>query len=210
MQKTQIPNLAPGQRHPNWIFLYEKAREEALPWYTGSLDPDFEKVLAKERAPSRKNLLDIGAGLGTQSAYIGKMGFRVTGTEISPAAVTRAREKYPQVMFVVDDIRTTGLNSKFDYIIDRGCFHVLDVAEHPAYLRSMRKLIQPGGIFLLKVFSSEMRTTDFGPLRFSMPALHHIFNAHFEIIQMKRTQFYCATGNHIPSWFLILKGRADV
>ena len=44
MDHTRIPNLKPGQRHPDWMVLYEKTPEETLPWHLNDLDPDFSPV----------------------------------------------------------------------------------------------------------------------------------------------------------------------
>lgn len=208
MKRSCVPGLESGQRHPNWMILYEQAPEETLPWFIEKLDPDFEEVL--KASHSQKSLLDIGSGLGGQADLISKLGFKVTGTEISPAAVRRSQEKYPHVQFQIDDVKETKLEQKFDYIIDRGCFHVLDVEDHASYIRSIRKLLEPGGTFLLKVFSSDMGSSNFGPLRFSHAALVRRFADSFELVKIKRTQFYCSTGNSIAAWFLVMRGKQDV
>ena len=76
-----------------------------------------------------KKFLDLGTGPATQAIWLAKRGFKVIGSDLSEAAINRARKTYAKednVNFIVDDI----LNSKFkdnefDYIFDRGCFHVL-------------------------------------------------------------------------------------
>jgi ubiquinone/menaquinone biosynthesis C-methylase UbiE len=54
------------------------------------------------------------------------------GSDLSEAAINRARKIYANeenVDFIVDHILNTKFNdNEFDYIFDRGCFHVLSPA----------------------------------------------------------------------------------
>ena len=72
--------------------------------------------------------LDIGTGPGTQALRLSELGFNVTGSDLSEYAIEKARKISNRVNFIVDDI----LNSKFkenefEYVFDRGCFHVLSI-----------------------------------------------------------------------------------
>ena len=79
----------------------------------------------------------MGTGPATQAIWLAKRGFKVIGSDLSEAAINRARKIYANeenVNFIVDDI----LNSKFkdnefDYIFARGCFHVLLPADRQKY-----------------------------------------------------------------------------
>lgn len=209
MDRSKLPGIVPGKRHPDWAVLYQDATETSLPWHLDSLDPDFMNELTKGVQSQKRSVLDIGSGLGGQASLIQKMGFQVCGTDISKSAVERAAEKYPEVQFVVDDVCTTEISQKFDYVLDRGCFHVLEATEHANYLKSVRKLLKPGGVFLLKVFSSEMGNADFGPVRFSLPAIHRIFANQFEIIKIKKSTFSGLSTKSPEAWFLRMKGRDE-
>src|SRR5581483_12479677 len=64
---------------------------------------------------------------------------------ISEAAVERARKIYANeknVKFIIDDILNSNLNdNEFDYIFDRGCFHVLSPANRQEYIRKIKRIL---------------------------------------------------------------------
>jgi hypothetical protein len=71
---------------------------------------------------------------------IAKRGLKVTGSDLSEAAIKRARNVYAaekDVDFIVDDILNSKLKeSEFDYVFDLGCFHVLSPTDRqiPVFL----------------------------------------------------------------------------
>jgi ubiquinone/menaquinone biosynthesis C-methylase UbiE len=71
----------------------------------------------------------LNTGPGTQDIWLAKRRFKVTGSDLSEAAINRARTIYANeknVNFIVDNIlHTMFKDNEFDYIFDRGCFHVL-------------------------------------------------------------------------------------
>jgi 2-polyprenyl-3-methyl-5-hydroxy-6-metoxy-1,4-benzoquinol methylase len=71
--------------------------------------------------------LDLGTGPGTQAMALAERGFQVTATDLSVTAIQKAQkqaqEKGLNVSFVQDDILNSTLDQKFDFVLDRGCFH---------------------------------------------------------------------------------------
>jgi chemotaxis methyl-accepting protein methylase len=65
----------------------------------------------------------------TQALHLARRGFTVTATDISEAAIRLAIEKAQKEGFEItweqDDILDTQLDRQFDFIFDRGLFHVL-------------------------------------------------------------------------------------
>src|SRR5207245_3181897 len=100
-----------------------------MKWYNENFDTDLEKELNERKIISEGKFLDLGTGPATQAIWLAKRGFRVIGSDLSEAAINRARKVYPNdedVNFIVDDILNSKFNdNEFDYIFDRGCFHVL-------------------------------------------------------------------------------------
>ena len=114
---------------PDWDTLYKSQRVETMPWYNENFDFDLEKELDERKI--------------------------IDNTE---AVINRARKIYSNeenVNFIVDDI----LNSKFkdddfDYIFDRGCFHVLLPAHRKKYISKIKQILKKdNGILFLKCFS---------------------------------------------------------
>jgi SAM-dependent methyltransferase len=206
MDRARIPQLAPGARHPDWQRVYESAPAEALPWHFEGLDPDVKAELLGGKHEVR-TALDLGCGLGSQAAALTALGLKATGTDISAAAVARAKALYPETDFIVDDATRTALPTEFDLVVDRGCFHVLDSISHEAYLKSLVKLLGPKGLFLLKVLSLENGNAPFGPLRFTPKEIHQIFDPAFRILSLRRTTFQGPTARAPIAWFTVMRRR---
>jgi SAM-dependent methyltransferase len=95
---------------PDWETLYTSEKIEAMPWYNKNLDSDLENELDQRNITSGK-FLDLGTGPTTQAIWLAKRGFKVIGSDLSEAAIKRARNLYANeknIDFTVDDI----LNSK--------------------------------------------------------------------------------------------------
>ncbi len=101
-----------------------------MPWYNENFDSDLERELDQRKIIANgKKFLDLGTGPTTQAIWLAKRGFKVIGSDLAEAAINRARKTHAHeknVNFMVDDIPNTKFKSdEFDYIFDRGCFHVL-------------------------------------------------------------------------------------
>lgn len=97
-------------------------------------------------------IADIGCGTGSISLLLAEAGYRVSGLDISPAMVTKAKEKFAtwgfSAEFVVEDAtEPPWLPGSFDAVITR---HVLWAMPDPdeALVRWIN-LLAPSGILLL-------------------------------------------------------------
>lgn len=208
MDRSRIPGLMLGKRHPDWALLYETVDESSLPWYSPQLDSDIKRELQPFRG-KRVKVLDVGCGLGSQSHFISQLGFDVVATDISAPAVSRARTHFSGINFVQDEITDTRLKSSFDIIIDRGCFHVLEPTTHERYLKSVSSLLRTRGIFWLKCLNREGGDADFGPIRFSRIQIPLIFSEHFDCLRIHRTVYQGSSSTPPMAWFAVLRKRAS-
>ncbi len=206
MERSKIPGLRPGQRHPDWSQLYTVAKEETLPWHFPHVDPDIQRELRSMRGP-RKTILDVGCGLGNQVHLLSEQGHQVSGTDVSEPAVRRATVLYPGINFFVDDITRTALTDVYDIVIDRGCFHVLDHKARAGYLSSVNRLLAANGMLLLKVMSTENLFQDFGPLCFSKRDLHQLFADAFQILKIQHTIYHGSTAHSPRAWFAVMRKK---
>lgn len=71
---------------------------------------------AKENNVQINNHLDIACGVGTLCNYLNKAGIDSKGSDISLAMIERARGKYPDIPFNIDDMRTFRDENKYDLI----------------------------------------------------------------------------------------------
>ena len=88
-----------------------------------------------------------------------------------------------------DDILKTKLSEAFDFVFDRGCFHVIDPAARPTYVATLKRLVKRGGAAFIKCFSVEQPGGEVGPYRFSRQDIEAIFGADFEIESVRDTEY---------------------
>ena len=94
-------------------------------------------------------LLEIGCGEGRDAYPILKNGYKLLATDISPAAVSYARKKYPQYMdhFAVLDCVGGVLTEKFDFIYAVAVIHMLvEDGDRVGFYTFIRDHLKPGGI----------------------------------------------------------------
>lgn len=64
-----------------------------------------------------KSVIDIGCGLGYGTNLINKMGYYVIGIDKSVEAISKARRRYPNIEFIVNDATNINIKRKFDACI---------------------------------------------------------------------------------------------
>jgi SAM-dependent methyltransferase len=193
------------QRIFDWENTYKSNKVTDLPWYNPNLEIDLQHALEKLDLKSG-TFLDLGTGPATQAQKLKEWGFEVTGTDISSEAVTQAKQAYPDLELVQDDILQTHLTKTFDFILDRGCFHVIDPGDRAIYVKNVVKLLNDSGILFLKCFSDKMPDTGSGPYRISRQIIEETFEPWFSVEEIKDTEF--STGpdrGPVKSLFVILK-----
>jgi SAM-dependent methyltransferase len=104
------------------------------------------------------DILDIGCGLGDNAIYLAKNGYPVTGLDISPTALSTARQRADdagvEVTFAVaDSTKLDGYTDAFDTVIDSGLFHSLDDDGRRNYAAAVHRATRPGATLLLSCFS---------------------------------------------------------
>ncbi len=181
-----------GKDFPDWETLYKSQKIETMPWYNENFDSDLEKELDKRKIINDGKFLDLGTGPATQAIWLAKRGFKVIGSDLSQAAINRARKIYANeenVNFIVDDILNSKFNeNEFDYIFDRGCFHVLSPADRQRYIEKIKGILKVNGILFLKCFSDKEPRQE-GPYKFSQNGISDLFSESFRIASIKETVY---------------------
>ena len=201
---------ASGKDFPDWETLYKTQKVETMPWYNESLDSDLEKELAERKVITDGKFLDLGTGPATQAMWLAERGFNVIGSDLSEAAISRAKKIYSNaknVNFIVDDIINSTLkDNEFDYIFDRGCFHVLLPSDRKKYIRKIKKILKVNGMLFLKCFSDKEPRQE-GPYKFSQGEIRDLFSESFQIDRMKET-VYQGTLDPLPkALFVVMINR---
>ena len=192
---------------PDWETLYKIQRVETMPWYNEILDSDLEDELARRKITNGK-FLDLGTGPATQAVWLAKRGFNVIGSDLSETAIKRANSVYANeknIDFIVDDILNSKLKAnEFDYIFDRGCFHVLLPVDRQRYITKIKQILRNNGILFLKCFSDKERRQE-GPYKFSQDEIMELFNKHFEMVGIKETVYQGTLDPYPKALFVVMK-----
>jgi SAM-dependent methyltransferase len=134
---------------------YERLRERYesgdVPW-DEALPPPEVIALAETLPPGRA--LDLGCGYGRAAIFLARRGWQVDGVDfIEPAiqeAGRRARAAGVAVRFHLAPVTDLSfLSGLYDLVLDVGCLHALDDADMAAYAAELRRLLGPGGRYLL-------------------------------------------------------------
>jgi 2-polyprenyl-3-methyl-5-hydroxy-6-metoxy-1,4-benzoquinol methylase len=136
-----------------WQKFYEtgegkKINDSKLPWVIPTLDETLSNALSELNLNSG-SFLNVGTGLGSQAFGLKQLGFTVTATDISEDAINKAKQLYPNVNFIVDDILSTTLTEQFDYVLDRLTLIHINEDDRSLYFNNIKSLIKPGGLFFL-------------------------------------------------------------
>ena len=181
-----------------------------MPWYESNLDPDLKNEITSRNLSSGK-FLDLGTGPGTQAIQLSNQGFEVTGSDISQTAVKKAETLSQKVNFVADDFLNSQLpENEFDFILDRGCFHVFDIEQRPNYVAQIKRILGKNGILFLKCMSIEEKDLpeDKGPHKLSKSELSQVFSNDFEVESIIDTVYHGTLDPLPKALFAVLKKKS--
>jgi SAM-dependent methyltransferase len=118
-----------------------------------------DELIGKLSGPGSKRVLDAACGIGTQAIGLAQRGHQVTGTDLSPAAVARAKQEAERLGVAlsaqVADLRklTEAVGGPFDAVcaLDNALPHLDGEAEVSVALGSLVSVLAPGGLFLASI-----------------------------------------------------------
>ena len=201
--------MAQRKNMPDWDSFYQENEVEKMPWYEKNLDSDLKDKLNSMNLTKGK-FLDLGTGPGTQAIQLAKLGFEATGADISKSAIDKAKQLSRNTNFVVDNILDSSFpDNEFDFILDRGCFHVFEPSLRNNYLNQIKRILKDDGILFLKVMSVEEKglPEDEGPYKFSKQDVLDVFEKDFEIIEIKPTVYYGTLDPLPKALFVVIKQK---
>lgn len=94
-------------------------------------------------------ILDFGCGRGDFACFLSKAGYKVHGVDISNAALDKARQAYPHLLF--ERIGEMGqipvMDAVYDVVWESEVLeHIFDVHAH---LSEINRVLKSGGLFIL-------------------------------------------------------------
>lgn len=120
----------------------EHSRRYAKRWedmVAEGVDIDGEARLVDAMAPRGARILDVGCGQGRMGAYLHQRGHRVTGVDLDPYLIDRARESCPEAQWEVADLAEDGwAQGPFDLAVSAGnVLAFVDPADRGAVLANL-------------------------------------------------------------------------
>ena len=192
--------------HPSWNETY--ASGEA-PWDTGVPEPLLvEFVNSGGVMPGRT--LEIGAGTGTNAIWLAERAFDVLGVDVASLAVEKARAKLnhrqlPCRFETLDFLAAPPTGGRFEFVFDRGCFHVFDEAEERArFAANVAAVLAPGGLWLSLIGSTEGPPREVGPPRRTARDVTLAIEPALEILKLHSAEF---RGHEAKAWFCLSRQR---
>lgn len=193
--------------HPLWNESYATGQP---PWDTGEPEPLLiEFVTSGGVTPT--STLEIGAGTGTNAIWMAERGFEVLGVDVSPLAVERGRAKIEgralRCRFAaLDFLAATPPDGPFQFVFDRGCFHVFDEPDQrKQFADNVAAALAPGGLWLSVIGSTEGPPREVGPPRRSAREVTVAIEPVLEIVELRSVEF---SSHHANAWFCLSRKRA--
>jgi SAM-dependent methyltransferase len=128
--------------------------------YEGEVDL-IERILTRHGFDGPRRLLDLGCGTGRHALPLARNGHQVVGIDRAPSMLAQARTKASgarapcPIEFYEGDIRELDLGRRFDAVLMM--FTVLGYqlreADRMASLATVRRHLEPGGLFVFDVWN---------------------------------------------------------
>lgn len=192
--------------HPSWNESYASGQ---LPWDTGQPEPLLVKFIASG-AVVPGPMLEIGAGTGTNSIWMAEHGFDVLGVDVAPLAIERAQAKVEgralRCRFTVwDFLAAPPPVGPFQFVFDRGCFHVFDEpGERQRFAGHVAAALAPEGLWLSIIGSTEGPAREVGPPRRSAHDVALAIEPALEIVELRSAEF---ADHDAKAWFCLARHR---
>ncbi|KAA2258636.1 class I SAM-dependent methyltransferase [Solihabitans fulvus] len=130
----------------------------------------LDQLIRANLGPGGKAVLDCACGIGTQALGLAELGHTVTGSDLSPVAVARARAEAARrglrLPAVAADMRGLPFREhSFDVVVcaDNALPHLTTQQDVLLATIGMRRLLRPGGLLIVT-------TRDYDAMRATRPA----------------------------------------
>ena len=112
------------------------------------------------------SILELGCGTGYLAPFLIEKGYLYTGLDISNAMLEIARNRHPEIKFILNDMRNFNFEMLFDAIISsgRGFCHLIQNDDVFAALNCIYKALKPGGIVFVDNFDATSLFSNFSPI----------------------------------------------
>ena len=191
--------------------------EVAMTRHAAAISSMLQRRTGSDRG---RNVLDCACGIGTQSLGLAKLGYHVTGSDLSARAVRRARAEAASrglnAPFRVADVRH--LNELpvggFDAVIsmDNALPHLLSDSDLAEAARQMRARLRPGGTLLASIRDYDQAMRDRpaaqGPVFYSDSGRRRIVFQVWDWVDDRQVMFHLYITRQTPSGWTNFHGAS--
>lgn len=195
---------------PNRDWEQTYCEPQVPPWDTGRPSTQL-RLLIESGAGKPCRALELGCGTGTNVVFLAQRGFDAAGVDLSETAVRRAQERARaanvSAKFVCASVLALpGLGGPFEFVFDRGCFHVLPKEQRGAFVGEVLRVTRPGSVFFLLCGNSR-EPLDPGPPTVSEEEIRATFGGEFRIEWIREFRFDTAGLPQEPLGHAVLMRR---
>ncbi|MBL8954986.1 MAG: methyltransferase domain-containing protein [Myxococcaceae bacterium] len=199
----QAATVTPTEQMAEWDRHFTEWKPEQMTWHSEALDGDLVDVLSV--LPKPTEVLDVGTGLGTVARELARRGLKVTATDLSAVALSRAQRTCAglPVRLVHDDIARSRLPGEFDLVVDRAVMHLLPDGQQAGWAASVARLTKPGGHLVVKVHSAE--EPRFETHKFTPEGLEQLLAPAFEPVRISESSIPGTVTPPAKAWLGIFR-----
>lgn len=111
-------------------------------------------MLSRQESWSPQTILDFGSGVGNSSPHFQQFfpRSRLICADVSPRSLALGKERFPDLPAQYVQLDTASIplpDASVDLAFTACVFHHITHAEHDLWLRELRRVVRPGGRFLL-------------------------------------------------------------
>jgi SAM-dependent methyltransferase len=195
--------------HTDWNDRY---RAGELPWDTGRPSAELQRVLS-QHAIEPCRALELGCGTGTNSVWLAKQGFDVTGVDVAPLAIEQAEKRAGaanvQARFLAADLlQLPDLGQPFGFFFDRGCYHAVRRSNPGDYAPAIARQLAPGARGLVLTGNAREPHTP-GPPVVTEEQIRSELGQAFHILDLQEFRFDEAPGvsERFLGWSCLVEKR---
>jgi SAM-dependent methyltransferase len=149
------------EHQPSFEEMYAAAGDDlaALPWAGLKPFPLLVEWLDGAGAGLGRAALVVGSGLGDDAEELARRGFAVTAFDLSPTAIERSRERFPQspVDYRVADLLELPAEwrERFDLVVEIRTLQSLPIGDRATAAAAIAGAVAPGGLLWLFALGRE-------------------------------------------------------
>ena len=169
------------QTQTDWEEAYQR-RE--TPWEKGQPHPGLVDYLARH-GPPKGEIFVPGCGSGHDVRALSALDNHVLGVDLAPFAIkkAKARPAIAKEEYLLADLLDlpAKFDRQFDWVFEHTCFCAIDPSQRNEYVKTIVRLLKPGGRLLAIFFINPDYDEDGPPYRVSTAELEEFFGRCFAL-----------------------------